>query len=104
MRDEIRRPRHTASLNLAWQATDKLHINTNAQFGGSQTDEFFGTFPSEIVSLDDFLLLNVNANYKATDKLDIYLRLDNLLDDQYEEVFGYRTLGFGANLGLRYSL
>ena len=104
LRDEIRRPRHTASLNLAWQATDKLHINTNAQFSGGQTDEFFGTFPSQIVELDDYTLLNVNANYKATDKLDIYLRLDNLLDDQYEEVFGYRTLGFGANLGLRYSL
>lgn len=101
--DEIRRPRHTASVNISWQATDKLHINTNAQFSGGQTDEFF-TFPSEIVKLDDYTLLNVNADYKATDKLDIYLRLDNLLDDQYEEVFGYRTLGFGANLGLRYSL
>ena len=58
LRDEIRRPRHTASLNLAWQATDKLHINTNAQFSGSQTDEFFVAFPAEIVSLDDYLLLN----------------------------------------------
>jgi vitamin B12 transporter len=49
-------------------------------------------------------LLNVNANYSATEKLDVYLRLDNLLDDDYEEVFGYQTLGFGASLGLRFSL
>ena len=105
-RDEIRRPRHTASLNLAWQVTDKLHINTNAQFNGEQTDTFFPPWPAspETVTLDDYTLLNVNADFRATDKLDIYLRLDNLLDDQYEEVFGYRTLGFGANLGLRYSL
>ena len=103
LRDEIRRPRHTASLNLAWQATDKLHINTNAQFSGSQTDEFFGTFPSEIVSLDDYLLLNVNANYRATEKLDVYLRMENILDDDYEEVFSYQALGYGASVGLRYS-
>jgi vitamin B12 transporter len=104
--DEVRRPRHTASINLAWQVMDKLHINTNAQYSGSQTDTFFPPWPapSETVTLADYTLLNVNANYSATKKLDLYLRLDNLLDDDYEEVFGYQTLGFGASFGLRYSL
>ena len=85
---------------------DSLQINTNAQYNGSQTDVFFPPWPqpSQTVTLDDYLLLNVNANYRATDKLDIYLRLDNLLDDDYEEVFGYQTLGFGASLGVRFSL
>jgi vitamin B12 transporter len=104
--DEVRRPRHTASLNLSWQVMDNLHINTNAQFNGSQTDVFFPPWPtpSETVTLADYTLLNVNANYSASEKLDLYLRLDNLLDDDYEEVFGYQTLGFGASFGLRYSL
>ena len=105
-KDEIRRPRHTASLNLAWQVSDKLHINTNAQYSGSQTDTFFPPWPtpSQTVTLADYTLLNVNANFSASEKLDIYLRLDNLLDDDYEEVFGYQTLGLGASFGLRYSL
>jgi vitamin B12 transporter len=104
--DEVRRANHTGSLNLAWQVMDSLQINTNAQYNGSQTDVFFPPWPqsSQTVTLDDYLLLNVNANYRATDKLDIYLRLDNLLDDDYEEVFGYQTLGFGASLGVRFSL
>ena len=105
-KDEVRRPRHTASLNLSWQVMDNLHINTNAQYNGSQTDVFFPPWPnpSETVTLADYTLLNVNANYSASEKLDIYLRLDNLLDDDYEEVFGYQTLGFGTSFGLRYSL
>ena len=105
-KDEIRRARHTASLNLAWQVMDNLHINTNAQYNGSQTDVFFPPWPtpSETVTLADYTLLNVNANYSASEKLSIYLRLDNLLDDNYEEVFGYQTLGFGASLGVRFSL
>lgn len=105
-RDEVRRARHTGSLNLAWQALDNLRINTNAQYNGSQTDVFFPPWPepSQTVTLDDYTLLNVSANFQATDKLDLYLRLDNLLDDDYEEVFGYQTLGFGASLGLRFSL
>jgi len=105
-KDEIRRARHTASLNMSWQVMDGLHINTNAQYSGSQTDVFFPPWPapSQTVTLADYTLLNVSANYSATDKLDVYLRLDNLLDDDYEEVFGYQTLGFGASLGLRLSL
>jgi vitamin B12 transporter len=104
--DEIRRARHTGSLTLAWQAMDNLQINTNAQYSGSQTDTFFPPWPTpaQTVTLDDYTLVNINANYSASDKLDIYLRLDNLLDDDYEEVFGYQTLGFGASLGVRFSL
>jgi vitamin B12 transporter len=104
--DEIRRARHTGSLTLAWRAMDNLQINTNAQYSGSQTDTFFPPWPTpaQTVTLDDYTLVNINANYSASDKLDIYLRLDNLLDDDYEEVFGYQTLGFGASLGVRFSL
>jgi len=102
----VRRARHTGSLNLAWQAMDNLQINTNAQYNGSQTDVFFPPWPtpSQTVTLADYTLLNINANYSASEKLDLYLRLDNLLDEDYEEVFGYQTLGFGASLGLRLSL
>ncbi|MGB2380912.1 MAG: TonB-dependent receptor plug domain-containing protein [Porticoccaceae bacterium] len=103
---EVRRARHLGSLNLAWQVLDNLHINTNAQYNGSQLDHFFPPTPpyKEIVTLSDYTLLNINANYSASDKLDIYLRLDNLLDEDYEEVYGYQTLGFGASLGLRFNL
>ncbi|MDB3926102.1 TonB-dependent receptor, partial [Porticoccaceae bacterium] len=101
--DEIRRPRHIASLNLAWNPVDRLHINTNVQFNGSQTDDFFGT-PSETVTLDSFTLVNLSANYDATKNLAIYMHLNNLLDEDYEEVYGYETLGFGLSAGFRYKL
>ena len=38
--DETRRPRHSASLNIAWQAADKLQLNANVQYSGGQTDVF----------------------------------------------------------------
>jgi vitamin B12 transporter len=36
--------------------------------------------------------------------MDIYLSLNNLFDEDYQQVNGYETLGFGANIGLRYKL
>ena len=98
--DEVRRPRHTGSLNLSWQVKDTLHINTNAQFNGSQIDVVY----PENVKLADYTLINLSANYKATQNLDIYIRFDNLFDESYEEVFSYQTLGFSANIGIRYKL
>ena len=62
--DEVRRARHTGSLNVAWQATENLHINANTQFNGSQTDLYFPPFPtpSQTVTLDTYTLVNVTAN------------------------------------------
>lgn len=96
--DEVRRPRNISSLNLSWQARKNLHVNTNFQFNGSQEDI---VFPNN-QTLDGFTLVNISANYSANEKLDIYLRLDNLLDENYEEVYSYQALGFGAHFGLRY--
>ncbi|MDG1693255.1 MAG: TonB-dependent receptor [Porticoccaceae bacterium] len=101
--DEIRRPRHIASLNLAWNPVDRVHINTNIQFNGSQTDDFFGK-TTETVTLDSFTLINLSANYDATKNLAVYMHLNNLLDEDYEEVYGYETLGFGLSAGFRYKL
>ena len=103
---EVRRPRHIASLNLGWQAAHNLHLNTNIQFTGEQTDVYFTPFPepSQVVALSNHTLVNIKLNYSATDKFEMYLKLENALNENYEEVFGYQTLGFGASLGLRYSM
>ena len=49
-------------------------------------------------------MVNINANYNVSDKLDTYISLTNLFDEDYQQVYGYETLGFGANLGVRYKL
>ena len=98
--DEVRRARHIGSLNLSWQAMDSLHINANAQYNGSQMDV---VYPKN-AKLADYTVVNLSANYRATPNLDVYVRFDNLLNESYEEVFSYQTLGFSANIGVRYKL
>jgi vitamin B12 transporter len=103
---EVRRPKNTASLNLGWQVAENLFLNTNVQFTGDQTDVYFPPFPepSQVVTMDSHTLVNFNVNYKPSDKLELYLKLENALDEDYEEVFGYQTLGFSSSLGIRYGL
>jgi vitamin B12 transporter len=47
--------------------------------------------------------VNLSAQYQASKSLTVYTRLENLLDEDYEEVFGFESLGFGAMVGVRYS-
>ena len=98
--NEIRRPRHISSLNFTWQQSDDLNINTNIQYNGSQNDI---VYPSN-TKLAEFTLVNVSAVLNISKELDAYLRLENLFDESYEEVFGYQTLGLSAHIGLRYRL
>ena len=98
--EEQLRAKHIGSVNVAWQPKSDTKVNINIHHNGSQTD--YG-FPNPVM-LDAYTLVNVNANYAASDKMDIYLSLNNLFDEDYQQVNGYETLGFGANIGLRYKL
>jgi vitamin B12 transporter len=95
--EEQLRAKHIGSVNAVWQVKSDTKVNLNIQHNGSQTD--YGP-----VKLDGFTVVNLNADYTASDKMNVYLSLTNLFDEDYQQVNGYETLGFGANLGVRYKL
>lgn len=99
---ELRRPRHSASLNLAWVPAADWQLNLNAQHSGRQYDTDWGAWPAQRVVLDDYTLLNLNLNYQLNESLSLYIKLENALDEAYEEVFSYNTLGRTAAAGFRY--
>lgn len=91
------RAKHIGSINVAWQVRSDTKINMNIQHNGSQTD--YGP-----VKLDGYTVVNLNTDHTVSDKMNVYLSLTNLFDEDYQQVNGYATLGFGANLGVRYKL
>jgi len=95
--DEQLRAKNIGSLNLAWQMLANAKINLNIQHNGSQKDW-------QPPTLEAYTLVNLNAHYDASENLQIYMSLNNLFDKDYQEIVGYETLGFGANIGLRYKL
>ena len=53
------------------------------------------------MTLSDFVLLNIAASYRVTDYLEIYARGENLLNENYQEVFSFGTPGIAGYGGLR---
>ncbi|HHQ14776.1 MAG TPA: TonB-dependent receptor, partial [Chromatiales bacterium] len=103
-RREIRRPRHMASVNLNYRfAQQRANLNLNLSYTGEQTDLFFPPFPapSTIVSLDSYTLVNLAGSYQLTDTINIYARAENLLDEDYQNVYGFNTPGAGYYAGVK---
>ena len=53
------------------------------------------------MTVDDFVLVNVASAYKLTRQIELFGRVDNLFDENYEEVPGYHTTGIGIFAGIR---
>jgi vitamin B12 transporter len=104
--EELRRPRHTANASLRYAPRRApLDLFVNLAHVGSQTDLFFPPFPDpqQTVRLDAYLLAELTARYRITDSVDVFGRVENALDEEYEDVYGFATPGVGGYVGLRYT-
>ena len=82
---------------------ERFSTTLTADFGGERTDIFFPPWPnpSEIVTLENYWLVDLAVQYRASDSVTVFAKGSNLLDENYEQVFGYRTLGRAGYVGVR---
>ena len=102
---EVRRPHHIGSINTTVFSADQRFSGTlTVRYNGRQsdvtfTDPTFATSP--IVRVQEYVLVNLNAEYKLTDRFTLFGRIDNLFDEDYEEVFSTVASGRAAYGGVR---
>jgi vitamin B12 transporter len=101
---ELRRPRHSGGFSVDYRtANERFSASLNTDYGGTRTDIFFPPWPdpSEIVTLSNYWLVDLAARYRASDSVTVFAKGSNLLDEDYEQVYGYRTPGRAAYFGVR---
>jgi vitamin B12 transporter len=102
---EVRRPNNIASFNTTVFSADKRFSGTlTVRYNGRQqditfTDPTFATSP--VVSLQEYVLVNLGADYKITKSVSVFGRVENLFNEKYEEVFSFATSGRGAYGGVK---
>ncbi|MEZ5909093.1 MAG: TonB-dependent receptor [Hyphomicrobiaceae bacterium] len=104
---EVRRPRHAASADAIWTfAGDKARVGLGVVFNGRMRDvvrDAF-TFAEGRVVLGDYTLVRLTGSYRLTEQLELFARVENLLDQRYQEIYGVNTPGLAAYAGLRLRL
>jgi vitamin B12 transporter len=84
----IRRPRHTLHLDAHWRATLALLVGGGVSFVGGR----FDSTNTGNATIDDYTTVRLHASYAVRPELILKLRLENALDENYDEVFGYAAL------------
>jgi vitamin B12 transporter len=99
---EVRRPPDTGSLNVGWSSPARTFgANLTVRYNGAMTDSNFYEFNAPDVSMDAFTLLNLGLDWNFTGNVQFYGRVENVLDEDYEEVFTYRASGRAGYAGVR---
>jgi len=94
----LRRPDNKVTCKLK-TAFKKLDVAMDISYVGNRIDY---VWPMN-VKLKSYILGNVSFNYQINDKLNTFLRFENILDDDYELVNGYQTPKFSWYLGTKYT-
>lgn len=99
----VRRARRLASANFAYEFLGgRAKLDLGIDYNGEQKDfQFAADFSRTNVTLDDFVLVNVAASYRLLEGVEVFGRIENLFDEDYQEILGYSSLDTGAFVGVR---
>lgn len=92
----LRAPKHLANLGISYRPQETLSINLNIR-GSYDAVDGFG------VEIDDYEVVDLSARYQLMHSLELFGRVENLLDEDYEEVPTYNTSGIAGYAGVRFS-
>lgn len=107
---EVRRPKHSGRVDINYRfAEARGNLNLGLVYNGSMDDVALRnvviggdpSFEAATVVLDDYLLVTAAASYEVRPGVTVYGRIENLLDEDYQEVFGFETAGIAAYGGVR---
>ena len=93
---QIRVPRHSGDLTLAAQF-GALTGAATVRYNGDETDGPFGG------DVDDWVRVDLSGAWQVNDLFELYGRIENLFDEDYQQVSGFGTPGISAFGGVRVS-
>ena len=99
----FRRPKHMVGVNLGYQITAQSYVSVNSKLFGKRSDLYFDmeTFTNQTVNLSAYTLLDFYAEYRLKNvKATVFADIKNILNVDYQEVYGYTTMGLNINAGI----
>ncbi|MFC1503840.1 TonB-dependent receptor plug domain-containing protein [Spirochaetota bacterium] len=100
----LRRPMHQGSGGIDIFLFNKLTVNTTLLYTGERDDMNYTVSPSKRVVLADYLTADLAISYKLFDHLTLKGRIENMLNVEYQDVYGFETPGISFYGGIDLSL
>lgn len=103
----LRIPELKVNARLDYQVNTATFMSLSYQFNDDRRDSFFDndTFTNENVTLKSYNLVDFYISHKIIkNKMTVFANVTNILNENYEELFGYSTRGRNVNVGFNLSL
>lgn len=89
-------PYHDLTVGLRGDITPDWSFDVNARAGLDTAVSSFATNP-----LDDYVVVDASMGYAVTEEVEVYVRIDNIFDEQYQTSPGYGTSDRAFFAGVR---
>jgi vitamin B12 transporter len=96
----LRRPRHSLEADLWREFGRGIGAGLGLRWVAQREDVAANTFAR--IDGEDYTVVRLYASWRATARLTVTARIENLLDERYEEVHGYPALPRGAFAGVQW--
>jgi vitamin B12 transporter len=100
----LRRPKNKNSLTVVYQPTNRVRAQVQWRLYSSRFDNDFNTYPPSRVTLGGYGIVDLAISYQLRDSVELFAKVDNVFDKEYQEVYGFGTLGAAGYGGIKISL
>ena len=92
--EQVRLPEITADLSLSWKPSKALRSSLVVIYNDEEGDSR-GT-------VDSWTRADLSASYQLPKNIELFARIENLFDEDYQQIFGYGTPERSGYIGARY--
>ncbi len=93
-----RTPRHDVVVGLASDLTARISSHVDVRYVADILPSAFAPADNKV---GDYTLVGMGLSYDMTDTAQVYMRVENLFDEEYETAGGFNQPGRGVYLGVR---
>lgn len=97
----LRRPNNSLNATLAVQPVKPLYISMSVKYVSQRYD--VGGYQAPDVLLKPYCIFNAYAEYNFQQKVKLFLQAQNLFNIRFYDVYGYNSIPFLLNGGVRFS-
>ena len=91
----VRVPQHSGDLQFDLNPAGRLSGNLRVKYNGTEQD------PNGVVPA--WTRVDLAGRFAMSDSVEFYGRIENLLDEQYQQILGYGTPGLSGYVGAKFS-
>ena len=103
----LRIPEIKVNARVDYTFSKQTQMSLSYQYNDEREDTFYNssTFENEIVTLESYGLLDFYVSHSILkNKLLLFANVTNILNEDYQELFGFTTRGRGVNIGFNLNL